>query len=468
MEECASLLSMGADVNWVQRDEVGKGDTAIIAAVRNGHHQVVSLLLAHGANSSATTSFGDNLLHLAAQRGDERLCSLLASSKCSPHDKNDRGQTPADVAVGKGYDALGKRLLGSSASLSGGLRQGAGERRSSFDSRQSSDGDVSLPHLGRDRARSSGDVAQRNSREGHTSSAASHVGRGVFAGQAAGQADETSEDGSTSSRESIDEGYSYGSSSDQGEDDAQRVRRRRRNRITLSPSRIPSDSLADRSLPHALSISAWHASQQHESLPNPSSQSSSSKPYRKPQVDLLSVDPSRASGDVELISDFNTMPLESRCAHLSTSLNASIASLEKSRNQANAAKNLNAKLAEEIIEAREEATRMGEERDKLKARVNELTGNVDISTQTVSSLTALESTLKSTLSIVTKMKESKVRRIAMEVETKTMCVVCQERTKCVLLMPCRHLCLCEVCRGKGIEKCPLCRVDVEQMIDVYA
>lgn len=36
------------------------------------------------------------------------------------------------------------------------------------------------------------------------------------------------------------------------------------------------------------------------------------------------------------------------------------------------------------------------------------------------------------------------------------CVVCLENTKAVLLMPCRHLCVCECC-AENIRDCPMCR-----------
>lgn len=45
-----------------------------------------------------------------------------------------------------------------------------------------------------------------------------------------------------------------------------------------------------------------------------------------------------------------------------------------------------------------------------------------------------------------------------EVANNRMCKMCGERESCVLLLPCRHLCLCGVC-GSGshhVHACPLC------------
>ena len=52
-----------------------------------------------------------------------------------------------------------------------------------------------------------------------------------------------------------------------------------------------------------------------------------------------------------------------------------------------------------------------------------------------------------------------------------MCVICQEREKTVLLMPCRHLCLCNACgsvENHRIKNCPLCRREIVSKLDVYA
>ncbi|CAN0025354.1 unnamed protein product, partial [Heterosigma akashiwo] len=48
------------------------------------------------------------------------------------------------------------------------------------------------------------------------------------------------------------------------------------------------------------------------------------------------------------------------------------------------------------------------------------------------------------------------------------CVVCQHNVKTVLILPCRHLCLCQDCSGKGpLKKCPVCRVHIESRIEAF-
>lgn len=57
-----------------------------------------------------------------------------------------------------------------------------------------------------------------------------------------------------------------------------------------------------------------------------------------------------------------------------------------------------------------------------------------------------------------------------EANKDSLCVICQDCKKSVLLLPCRHLCLCQKCseylRQYGAN-CPLCREIFQEMISVY-
>lgn len=50
------------------------------------------------------------------------------------------------------------------------------------------------------------------------------------------------------------------------------------------------------------------------------------------------------------------------------------------------------------------------------------------------------------------------------------CVICQERNKCILILPCRHLCVCTVCNLKLRRynaTCPICRGTVQKTMKVF-
>ncbi|XP_064072057.1 uncharacterized protein LOC135193452 [Vanessa tameamea] len=54
--------------------------------------------------------------------------------------------------------------------------------------------------------------------------------------------------------------------------------------------------------------------------------------------------------------------------------------------------------------------------------------------------------------------------------TDALCVICQERQKCVLTLPCRHVCLCTECcmRLYGYQRtCPICRTFIYHSVTVY-
>ena len=46
------------------------------------------------------------------------------------------------------------------------------------------------------------------------------------------------------------------------------------------------------------------------------------------------------------------------------------------------------------------------------------------------------------------------------------CVVCLERPRCVVVLPCRHLSLCEAC-ASGLASCPMCRGEVRDSLVVF-
>jgi hypothetical protein len=87
-----------------------------------------------------------------------------------------------------------------------------------------------------------------------------------------------------------------------------------------------------------------------------------------------------------------------------------------------------------------------------------------------------EQLLESSLASVRAMKEEKAlelqkkldRQVEEQQELK-LCVICLSNEKSILCLPCRHLCLCESCSAhEEVEKCPICRLHIDEMLLVYA
>jgi hypothetical protein len=54
-----------------------------------------------------------------------------------------------------------------------------------------------------------------------------------------------------------------------------------------------------------------------------------------------------------------------------------------------------------------------------------------------------------------------------EKEDMRLCVLCKDREALVVLLPCRHLCLCDTCSTQ-LAVCPLCREEIEHKVSVLA
>ncbi|XP_049857930.1 uncharacterized protein LOC126343848 [Schistocerca gregaria] len=66
-------------------------------------------------------------------------------------------------------------------------------------------------------------------------------------------------------------------------------------------------------------------------------------------------------------------------------------------------------------------------------------------------------------------KDDLIKRLQREQDSR-LCVVCQDRDKCIVVLPCQHLCLCVQCattvhRENG--KCPICRQPLRKAMKVY-
>jgi len=84
-------------------------------------------------------------------------------------------------------------------------------------------------------------------------------------------------------------------------------------------------------------------------------------------------------------------------------------------------------------------------------------------TLSVEQLIAMEAEFKSLIKEIRKIKDEKLQKLASETtnkksEEENFCVVCMERPKSMVFVPCGHLCACEKC-AESLKQCPICRQD---------
>ena len=102
-------LDRGAHLD--HRDTNAYDLTALDWAARNGHEDVVKLLLDRGAEVNAKDANGWTALHLATRQGHKGVVLLLLGRGSDVGAKTSRGSTPLDLATTIGYMSIVDVLL---------------------------------------------------------------------------------------------------------------------------------------------------------------------------------------------------------------------------------------------------------------------------------------------------------------------------------------------------------------------
>jgi hypothetical protein len=66
----------------------------------------------------------------------------------------------------------------------------------------------------------------------------------------------------------------------------------------------------------------------------------------------------------------------------------------------------------------------------------------------------------------TEYNSSKMEYNSNKTEYNPECSICLDNRKNMMCYPCRHVCMCREC-SQNIKKCPLCRTNIESLIEVY-
>lgn len=94
--------------------------------------------------------------------------------------------------------------------------------------------------------------------------------------------------------------------------------------------------------------------------------------------------------------------------------------------------------------------------------------NHEVGHLSIDSLIDLESNLMNMLEEISKQKFKLVedsKNKILRKNQKNKCTICYENYSCILLKPCNHVPICEVCQLK-IESCPLCRCGISKKIKI--
>lgn len=148
LDEVASLLDLAS--NEEEELDLRK---PLMQALSGQHVEVVSLLLANGADPKLRSTEGNNALHIAAQSGNGDLCALLLSLEDSNemiHALNDDGQTPFDISFEEGNFGLAQQFKNISDNIVDDLGQAEILSATSGDSEENEIRDRFLANLGND------------------------------------------------------------------------------------------------------------------------------------------------------------------------------------------------------------------------------------------------------------------------------------------------------------------------------
>ncbi|XP_061638704.1 ankyrin repeat and protein kinase domain-containing protein 1 isoform X1 [Phyllopteryx taeniolatus] len=101
------VLTLGAEVNCV----MAKGYTPLIVAVLNRLHNIMGLLLEHGANPTQGDEDHWTAIHFAAQNGDDRAVRLLLDNGALADPREKLGWMPLHLACQNGHETVVRLLL---------------------------------------------------------------------------------------------------------------------------------------------------------------------------------------------------------------------------------------------------------------------------------------------------------------------------------------------------------------------
>lgn len=436
-QDCESLLKLGADVNFRGADE----ETPLLGATRRGHYQAGSVLIVHGADCNMKGRDSLTPLHVAAKRGDLTMLNVLLDATADPSVKTSEGKTAFDLARSKGYEDICQRLLDyrnnqggvPSSSFSSTSQVSRTSRAETSPEARQMYSDLEAVTIRSDRASSSNtsDYGSQNveqkasSRSSRTPSSARNSGVQLIGDQYPAVAPPKMRPGSAAAARSIEE--------------KRIAEAERTSKLSVSSSSSVSTSSSKTITTEKLTEHATRV-------------------YREEQQEAQMMDTTRALLDTEM----KLQQAEERLQIAHDENAAQQIRMEEAMIE-------NAVSGKEVESLKEQFFRMKEYLQEINDEMGLLRGEPDAVAEitSVGECERLEKVLKTTLSRVEERKSSLIADAMNKTsDEQKMCVVCIDEEKSVLLLPCRHVCVCKVC-SRQLDTCPVCRAHIDDKINVF-
>ncbi len=447
--DCESLLKLGADVNFKGPDR----ETPLLGAVRRGHVQAAEVLLVHGADCNAAGQDTMTPLHVAAKRGDLALLNVLLNAAANPSAKTTDGKTAFDLAKSKGYEDVCSRLLEFKRNP-GGVSGRSFRTPSSLDSVTLSSSSSSSSHQ-----RQQQRPHQLEERHFDLEAATLRSPRGPSEAKTT----PSSSSSSSLSSESGNTGRSEGLQliSDQFSVAPPKSR-------PASGRRPGTSSLEEKRADEEAARAAGGSNSNAVAVHKGKLVEHASRVYRD----------EKAEGDRAKSNEMNMMDTTRTLLETEFRLQEAEQKVRLAEDENTANKMRMEEMMIDLAVSHKESDSLKEQFFKMKEylqQLNEEMGLLRGDPSAIREITSigecerLEKIMKATLGKLEDHKSALItKQLSKTQDEQKMCVVCQDAEKSVLLLPCRHVCVCKGCaRNEQLDACPLCRETIVDRINVF-
>ena len=415
-EDVQSLLEIGADIDWRGQG----GDTSLLAACRRGHCDTMALLTVHGANVNVVGSDGMSCIHIAARRGDIASLNVLLEADCNIALKDKDGKSALDIAKAKGHEEIAARLVQYRRGMASSTTGTPGTHiRDIVRQAHSDDKAVAAQALVNSPRRGAG------TRQPPSSSK-----------------EEQHERDSKSSNESMS---TSAIASALGVD------------LSAAPKSTSSSSVTGA----GAGVGAGRCGSKSVGAAASSTSIATAGPAARP-----------VAAPAQNYAIIGTNYADATHAALNKLLDTEQRERRHAEATAEALVKENAKLADGLAAALDETALLTSELACVQRELDLLKGKkaaLESPSVTLETCAELDRVLKIALENVEARKSTLLLSSIELQKEQRLCVICQEREKSVVLLPCRHLCLCETCSSHDdLGQCPLCRRPIAHRISVFA